>query len=827
MEKLIVIIIVLAILYVAVPVLAISDDGNQAYHPDGFQTDVTTTATINGGSGGGHGLSDPIIKVKWEYDEDINLQSYDTDPTHHPSCFYHDAEPSIPHLQVTPIIGETVTVGYYAVVTSPLGVDPNPAGLGYISTYDDIWHPNGQFKYQIQLQVVGWNGQTYSKTAALTIWDHVMSFHDDLIMINENWTNNLPPGTDWASDVYDELNEGLALLYYTTAEISYCQPGGHYYVGATAFDKLGNQAQYLYNSYWYIPTSAVEIDFNSLDYSPVHVGTHKTVGGDQDMMTPNKPTVRNIGNTPIKLNIWQDDMDFGMTSQHWNVQFDARLSAPGVNGDVIYSPYQSANGYPGVWVPGVLPLCTEEKLDFSIQVYKGSSGYTYEGLMKLYAYIDMSSYIWETPSQFVNTAPGGVPDVHLKEPVASFAYHPLTPTTSDTIQFTDTSTDSDGIIVSWSWNFGDGSNSFVCNPTHTYDDAGTYIVTLRVSDNDGYTDVGSESIYVINVVPPIPSAPAANFTYLPVHPTTSDTLQFTDTSTDLDGIIVSWHWIFGDGNTSTMQNPTHRYTFTGNYSVTLEVTDDDSTTDTEIKIIRIYEASPPLPPPPSPSPSSGSSGSSGSSAPKAEAQGPYFGFVNTPITFDGSTSNDPDGTIIRYDWSFGDGTNGTGKMIAHTYNKVGNYTVTLTVTDDRGKNNRDTTYATITETPNIQPTANFSYSPLYPTTDDAIQCTDFSTDVDGTIVSYFWNFSDGKNSTEKNPTHTFGERGAYMITLKVTDDDGASDMVSKGILVEASQNKYITASSTGMLNGIIGFEIMIIAVGAIAFVLLWRWKKLP
>jgi PKD repeat protein len=823
MKKLIVIIIILAILYVAVPVLAISDDGNQTYQPGGSQTDITTSATINGGSGGSQTPSDPIIKVKWEYDEDINLQSYDTDPTHHPSCYSHDAAPCIPNLQVAPIIGSTVTVGYYAVVTSPLGVDPNSSKLGYISTYDDVWHPDGQFKYQIQLQVVGWNGETYNKTEALSIWDHVTSFHDDLITVNENWANTLPPGTDWTSDVHDELNEGLALLYYTTAEISYCQPGGYYYVGTTAFDRFGNQAQYLYNDFWYIPTSAVEIDFTSVDYSPVQVGTHKTVCGDQDMMTPNKPTVRNIGNTPLKLNIWQDDMDFGMTSQHWNVQFDARLGAPGVNGDVMYSPYQNASGYPGVWIPGVLPLCTEDKLDFSIQVSKGSPGYTYGGLMKLYAYIDMSSYIWETPNQFVGTAPGGVPYVHLNGPLASFTHHPLTPTTSDTLQFTDTSTDNDGIIVSWSWNFGDGSTSSDRNPTHNYDYAGTYIVTLRVSDDNDYTDVISESIHVVNVLP-ILSAPAANFTYLPVHPTTSDTLQFTDTSTDNDGIIASWQWIFGDGNTSTLQNPTYRYTITGNYSVTLEVTDNGSATDTETKILRIYEVSPLIPPPPSPSPSSGSSGSS-DVPPKAEAKGPYYGFMGTLIPFNGSASNDPDGTITSYIWNFGDGTTGTGTMIAHTYNNVGNYTVTLTVTDNDGKHNIDTTSATITERPNTQPTADFSYSPFHPTIDDTIQFTDLSTDPDGTIVSYFWNFSDGTNSTEKNPTHTFGKSGVYMITLQVTDNDGASDIVSKNILVEESNNKYISASATEMPNGIIGFEIMIIAVGVIAFVLLWRRKK--
>jgi hypothetical protein len=307
---------------------------------------------------------------------------------------------------VKPVIGDAVTVGYYVVVTSPLGVDPDPTGLGYISTYVDVWHPDGQFKYQIQLQVVGWctETNTYYKSSALSAWSHAYGCHSDLIMVNDGWANTLPPGTDWSSDVYDELNEELALLYYAPADISYCQPGGHYYVGATAYDKLGHQAEYLYNTFWYIPTSAVEIDFTQVDYSPVHVGTHKVVGGDQDMTTTDKPTVRNIGNTPIELAIQQDDMQFSQTGSAWNVHFDARM---GANGEyVYYDPYVTAE------IPGVLPLCTQEKLDFSILVDKASTGYTYTGWMKIWAYIDWYTYVWGTPSQFVGDSPYPIPQMY-------------------------------------------------------------------------------------------------------------------------------------------------------------------------------------------------------------------------------------------------------------------------------------------------------------------------------------------------------------------------------------------------------------------------------
>jgi hypothetical protein len=397
MKKLIAIFAALVMVCTVVPVLAdneyhgghLYDNHNKAWLPDGSQNPVTTYATIAGSGGGEGGSQNPIIKVKWEYDMDTE---------------FHDADLCDAHLQVAPIIGQTVTVGYFAVVTSPNGIDPNPANLGYVYTYCDIWHPDGQFKYQIELYPVGWDGQSYDKTVALDAWDLVTDCHQDLIMTNDDWASSLPPGTEPYCDVHDELNEELALLYYGEAELSYCQPGGTYYVGATAFDKLGNQADYVYNSFWYIPTSAVEIDFNTVDYSPVHIGTHKVVGGDCDMLTPNKPTVRNIGNTPVILGVKQDDMGFGETSGEWNVQFDARMTA---NGEyVYYSPYEEAT------IPGILPLCTKEKLDFSILATKGVSGITYSGWMKIYACIYFTTSPYTTPCWFIGDAPVPVPQVY-------------------------------------------------------------------------------------------------------------------------------------------------------------------------------------------------------------------------------------------------------------------------------------------------------------------------------------------------------------------------------------------------------------------------------
>ncbi|MEA3376524.1 MAG: S8 family serine peptidase [Chloroflexota bacterium] len=155
-------------------------------------------------------------------------------------------------------------------------------------------------------------------------------------------------------------------------------------------------------------------------------------------------------------------------------------------------------------------------------------------------------------------------------PSADFTY-----TTSDlTAYFTDQSTDSDGSIVSWAWDFGDGSTSTEQNPSHTYAADGTYPVTLTVTDDDGATDTASQDVTVSSGEEN--QLPVASFTYT----CTDLACDFTDQSSDPDGSIVSWAWAFGDGSTATAQNPSHTYAADGTYTVALTVTDDDGATDT-------------------------------------------------------------------------------------------------------------------------------------------------------------------------------------------------------------------------------------------------------
>ncbi|MFQ6106785.1 MAG: PKD domain-containing protein [Thermoplasmata archaeon] len=174
-----------------------------------------------------------------------------------------------------------------------------------------------------------------------------------------------------------------------------------------------------------------------------------------------------------------------------------------------------------------------------------------------------------------------------KDPIAAFAFSPADPNTSDEIEFSDASTDPDGTIASWSWDFGDGGTSTTKNPTHSYADDGDYVVVLNITDNDGGTDEATQTVTVDNV------GPAAGFSISPGKPTTADDMQFTDTSTDSDGSCVEWEWKFGDGYTSALRNPTHKYSDVGTYTIELTVTDDDGDTDTATLTLTVDKAGPP------------------------------------------------------------------------------------------------------------------------------------------------------------------------------------------------------------------------------------------
>ncbi|MCD6448853.1 MAG: PKD domain-containing protein, partial [Thermoplasmata archaeon] len=171
-----------------------------------------------------------------------------------------------------------------------------------------------------------------------------------------------------------------------------------------------------------------------------------------------------------------------------------------------------------------------------------------------------------------------------KKPVADFSYSPSQPTDLDTITFADASTDEDGSIVAWLWEFGDGTTSNEQNPSHKYADNGTYVVKLTVTDDKGATATVQKIIEVTNV------APVAKFTYKPDKPKVREEIEFNSSlSFDDDGNIVNYTWDFGDGNISYEANPVHVYEKAGTYNVTLTVTDNDGATHTTTLSVTVTE----------------------------------------------------------------------------------------------------------------------------------------------------------------------------------------------------------------------------------------------
>ncbi len=151
-----------------------------------------------------------------------------------------------------------------------------------------------------------------------------------------------------------------------------------------------------------------------------------------------------------------------------------------------------------------------------------------------------------------------------------FANFTATPTSGKvplTVNFIDTS---DASPNQWLWDFGDGTNSTAQNPAHTYTSAGTYNVSLKA-----WNDLGSDTMEKTNYITARnPAAPVANFTGSPLSGNKPLTVAFNDTSTN---VPTSWLWTFGDSTNATIQNPVHTYSTAGNYTVSLNVTNDDGT----------------------------------------------------------------------------------------------------------------------------------------------------------------------------------------------------------------------------------------------------------
>ncbi|MBI4819640.1 MAG: right-handed parallel beta-helix repeat-containing protein [Deltaproteobacteria bacterium] len=157
--------------------------------------------------------------------------------------------------------------------------------------------------------------------------------------------------------------------------------------------------------------------------------------------------------------------------------------------------------------------------------------------------------------------------------------------------------------------------------------------------------------------------------------------------------------------------------------------------------------------------------------PNADAGPDRIAHDGIALTFDGSGSRDPDGSIVSYVWSFGDGTpNATGAVVNHTFSGGTDRVVTLTITDDSGAIDVDTVNVEV----NLRPTAEAGPTRFADPGELVTFSAAGSTDADGTIVNYRWDFGDGAIGSGSTVSHTYSTGGDFNVTLTVTDDDGAT-----------------------------------------------------
>jgi hypothetical protein len=339
-----------------------------------FAQDIPTGAIVPPGAG-----TRPVIKAKWETPDNYPKLGTQIDPPK--------------------TLNGKITVEYWVVVT-----DFN--GKGDVDrAYVDVWHPDGTFKYQIPLTEYDTSTPQKRADAAALVQ---AAYNAGILVINTNPGEPYVPFT--LVEVKDELIENSAKLYHGTADLDYHQMCGSckgpcdvpgtdkdypYKVDAYAFDRGNVPSDYFTNYFEYICWAGIDMDFGSIDFGEVMVSSHKWIEGDS-IFNPGTsniacefgtscvpPTVRNIGNTPVYIDVTFDDMGFGFSgppeNKDWNVEYDASIKH---DGEVTFKPFVTKRLPNGGVEPepyceenyGIVDLCDTEKISFSIHVKKSIPG---------------------------------------------------------------------------------------------------------------------------------------------------------------------------------------------------------------------------------------------------------------------------------------------------------------------------------------------------------------------------------------------------------------------------------------------------------------------
>ncbi|WNJ18160.1 PKD domain-containing protein [Pontibacter sp. G13] len=333
--------------------------------------------------------------------------------------------------------------------------------------------------------------------------------------------------------------------------------------------------------------------------------------------------------------------------------------------------------------------------------------------------------------------------IQVLGPIADFF---MTPTTGCEVPLNVNLTDASLMPHTWYWDFGDGNSDTTQNTSHTYTANGTYDVTLVVTNDS--TGCASSATQTINIFPPV-----ANFTASSPNGCTGQLIDFSNNSTN----AVSYFWDFGDGDTSTVANPSHLYSTPGNFDVTLIVQNADGCLDTMI-VNNVVNITGPI---------------ADFTVNTTDGCAPLGVLFTSTATTVPATSN-----ITGWQWDFGDGNTSNAQNPAHTYQTPGSFDVTLVVSDNLGCTD------TLVQPGMINPT----FPSAAFTTNDTTICpgglVSFTNQSTGFGITYQWDFGDGTSSAVQDPVHVYPtNQGTYTVSLTVTDVNGCVSTTSVNDLV--------------------------------------------
>ncbi|MFK7920581.1 MAG: PKD domain-containing protein [Bacteroidia bacterium] len=291
--------------------------------------------------------------------------------------------------------------------------------------------------------------------------------------------------------------------------------------------------------------------------------------------------------------------------------------------------------------------------------------------------------------------------------------------------------------VSWDWDFGNGNSSSLQSPGLIYNNAGTYTVRMIVTYANGIQDTVIKPNYIT-----VFSSPVADFSVNPNQVCQGDSVQFLDQSILGSGTNLTVSWDFGDGITTSIQNPKHAYQNAGIYSVIYAIIDENACSDLLI-LPNLIEVD---------------------SIPNASFTFDIGFSCTAPVTV--SFTADDTLLSLQHFWDFGDGNTSTQTNPQHTYTSFGVFTVlhtlgsaTLACTDSFTVQNA-VTIGNISPTINLQPSIPCENSPIT-----------FSTNA-GNNATHDWDFGDGGIASSAQPTHTYSSPGSYTVSVSVIDPNG-------------------------------------------------------